>query len=84
MIFASRRRRNEPDPHLHTKVVLFSVGAVLGLAGMALEFPLLVVLAILVLAVGVALRVFPGRESPEEDAPEGREAGSLGGKEDHE
>ena len=75
MIFASRRSRKGPDPHLNTKVILFSVGAVLGLAGMALEFPLLVVLAILVLAVGVGLRVFPrGADPPEEADPEGGEA----------
>jgi Na+-transporting methylmalonyl-CoA/oxaloacetate decarboxylase gamma subunit len=72
VIFASRRSRKGHDPHLNTKVILFSVGAVLGLAGMALEFPLLVLLAILVLAVGVALRMFPRRaESSGESDPEG-------------
>lgn len=59
MIFASRRSRKGPDPHLDRKVALFGVGAVLAMAGIGLEASWLVGLAILVLAVGVGLGLFP-------------------------
>jgi hypothetical protein len=59
VIFARRGKRG-PDPHLPKKVQLFFLAAALALVGMALESSLLVGLAILALAVGLALRFLPG------------------------
>lgn len=62
MIFLDRSRREE-DPHLEWKIVLFWVGAALALAGMAMERPLLVTVAIVVLVVGFLLRFLPSTSS---------------------
>jgi len=75
MIFASRRSREGPDPHLEMKVILFFVGAVLALAGIKLDSSLLVGLAIVILMGGVALRLIPEKEPPAEDSPTDQDGG---------
>ena len=69
MIFARRGDRG-PDPFVWPKVLLFVVGAVLGLVGMAMEESILVTVAILVLFVAVALRVAGGRRKTDGQDPE--------------
>ena len=66
----SHRRRGE-DRWLEWKVRLFSVAAVLGLAGIYLEERWLTGAAIVVLGGGMGLRLLPGggsmRDIPDED-----------------
>lgn len=74
MIFLDRSRRGE-DPHLEWKIVLFWVGAVLALAGMAMDRPVLVTVAIVVLVVGFLLRFPPffSSDSPPSSEEKGEE-----------
>ena len=66
MVGVDRRKRG-PDPHLDWKVRLFFAGALLAVAGIALESSLLVVAAIVTLFVGFALRFFrPGGQGSSE------------------
>lgn len=69
MLRLDRDRR--AGPWLEWKVRLFTVGAVLALAGIYLEESWMVYAAIAVLAAGVGLRFFaPSPESPaDEDEP---------------
>ncbi len=60
MIFLDRRRRGE-DPHLDWKIRLFIVGAVIALLGMARDASWMLVVGILVLLAGAALRFFSPR-----------------------
>lgn len=60
MIFRPTRESRGPDRFLEAKMIIFTIGAALGIAGMISENRLLVGLALLVLLVGVAMR-FVGR-----------------------
>ncbi len=73
MIF-TRRGEKGADPFLERKVQLFLAGGVLALAGVGLDSPLLVGLAIIILVFGMALRFIP-RKGPSCDSgvPEGEE-----------
>ena len=77
------RQRYGPDPYYHWKVILFSVGAGLGLFGMISNRDWFVLAAIPILVVGVVLRWF-GRKSSDGDGelenPDDP-AGSPGGEE---
>lgn len=73
MIFLSRSPGG-PDPYLEWKVGIFAVGAVLGLAGIALDERWLVWAALAVLAAGfvlAALGRLAERASEEPDEEEG-------------
>lgn len=74
--FVSHRRRGD-DRWLEWKVRLFSVAAVLGLAGIYFEERRLTGAAILVLAGGILLRLIPLRE-PVDDG-HARRDGDEGG-----
>ena len=67
------RRRRSADPTLPHRMALLAVGAVLGLAGMLWQRPILTSAGIIVLAAGLLLGVVSrrraqniDRESPEE------------------
>lgn len=60
--FRPSRERRGPDPRLHLKILLFVIGAALGIAGMVLERTWLIALAIVLLAVGVLLRLLPSAD----------------------
>lgn len=64
MIFLNRSRAGT-DNHLEWKVRLFLLGAALAMVGIGLESTVLVVLAILVLVAGAALRFLPGGDAAE-------------------
>lgn len=55
-IFRPSRETRGPDPFLNLKVVLFALGAAIGIAGIISGRELLVGIGVLVLAVGVLLR----------------------------
>jgi hypothetical protein len=55
-IFRPSRETRGPDPFLNLKVVLFALGAALGIAGIISGRELLVGIGVLVLVVGVLLR----------------------------
>jgi hypothetical protein len=69
VIFRPSRSRAGPDRWVHHKMLLFVLGAALGLTGVALDSTVLVNIGIVVLLVGVLLR-FAGRH---------REAAALRG-----
>ena len=52
------REKRGPDPHLDLKILLFLIGAILALTGMATERPTLVWLAFLPLSIVALLRFF--------------------------
>jgi len=60
VIFLDRGRSGE-DPHLDWKIRLFIVGAVVALLGMARDASWMLVVGILVLLAGAALRFLPSR-----------------------
>jgi len=62
MIFRPSRERRGPDRFLEAKMVLFAVGAALGIAGMITENRLIIWFALAVLLVGFALRFLGQRE----------------------
>jgi hypothetical protein len=66
------RRTGRASRWLEWKVRIFAIGAVLGLAGIFLDEQSLVTAALVVLAVGAALRLLP----------EGKETGEGGGEAD--
>ncbi len=68
-LFRPSRERYGPDPYYHWKVILFTMGAGIGLFGMISNRDWLVLVAIPVLAAGVALR-WLGRQRPGDDSPE--------------
>lgn len=55
-IFRPSREARGPDPFLNLKLVLFALGAALGIAGIIAGSEILVGIGILVLAIGVLLR----------------------------
>lgn len=61
MFRPSRRRSDQADPHLLWKVRLFALGAVLAVAGIALDFVWLRWTGIAVLAAALLLRFLPDR-----------------------
>ena len=65
-LFRPSRERYGPDPLYEWKVILFSVGAGMGLFGMISNRDWLVLAAIPVLAVGVTLRWFGRRRSADD------------------
>ena len=60
MVFMDRSRKAEDYPWLPWKVRIFLVGAVVAVAGMAMESRVLVGISIGILAFGFALRFLPG------------------------
>lgn len=66
MAFVSHRRRGD-DRWLEWKVRLFSVAAMLGLAGIYFEERRLTGAAILVLTGGILLRLIPRRDRGDDD-----------------
>ncbi len=75
-LFRPSRERYGPEPYYHWKVIVFTIGAGMGLFGMISNRDWLVLAAIPVLAVGVALRWF-GRRRPGDDSPEGESPDSA-------
>ncbi len=72
-LFRPSRQRHGPDPYYHWKVILFSVGAAFGLGAIFTDHDWLILVAVPILAVGVALRWLPGgsgRRGEEEDEAE--------------
>lgn len=61
-LFRPSRERRGPDPYYHWKVILFSIGAAFGLGGIFTDYDWLVLVAIPILAVGVALRWLPSKD----------------------
>ena len=60
MVFMDRSRKAEDYPWLPWKVRIFLVGAVVAVAGMAMESRVLVGISIGILAFGFGLRFLPG------------------------
>ena len=60
------RRTGRASRWLEWKVRIFAVGAVLGLAGIFLDESALITAALVVLAVGAALRLLPEEREPRE------------------
>ena len=87
-LFRPTRARRGPDPYYDWKVGAFTLGAALGLAGIFTNRDSLVLVAVPILALGIALRWLPRRgtgsaadhepdddEAPsEESEPEGAHA----------
>lgn len=69
-LFRPSRERYGPDPYYHWKVILFSIGAGMGLFGMISNRDWLVLAAIPVLVVGVVLRWLGRKRSAEGDQGE--------------
>lgn len=65
MVFVDRRRRAESYPWLVWKVRLFVAGAVLAVAGMALEMRWLLGIATAFLVTAFLLRILPGGQGLE-------------------
>lgn len=61
------RRTRRGDPWLPLKIILFSVGAILALAGMVLDSDLIILAAGLTLAAGLLLRFVPRGGEVEEE-----------------
>ncbi|HEX7119392.1 MAG TPA: hypothetical protein VF212_11420 [Longimicrobiales bacterium] len=59
--FRPSREARGPDPYLRLKTVLFILGAIVGLVGIAMENDWLVGIGIAILAAGVALRALARR-----------------------
>jgi membrane protein implicated in regulation of membrane protease activity len=66
MIFRPDRSRRGADPAIGYKMLIFVVGAVAGIAGIALEMDWLIIIALLVLLCGLVLRFAARRR---EDPP---------------
>jgi hypothetical protein len=58
------RSRRDPDIWLGEKMIFFATGAALGLAGMVTGRDWLIWVAIVVLGIGFALRLFSRRTAP--------------------
>ncbi|HUG39005.1 MAG TPA: hypothetical protein VMM12_00885 [Longimicrobiales bacterium] len=67
------RRDARDDAWLPAKVALFTVGALLAVAGMALGNDWVIGGAALVLAAGIGVRFLPREEAPEEEEEEEEE-----------
>lgn len=67
ILFVRRSRREEPDPYVGLKMLLFALGAVMALAGMLLTWTWLVAAAMVVLVVGFAVRFLPARAGKDEE-----------------
>lgn len=74
-----RRRPPTDDRWLRAKIWIFSIGAVLALAGMALEEDRLVAVAAVVLLVGMALRFLDRQEPSDGSTPEPGDASGEAG-----
>ncbi|MGH7552622.1 MAG: hypothetical protein ACREMQ_06295 [Longimicrobiales bacterium] len=61
-LFRASRTRRGPDPYLPHKMLIFVIGAALGIAGIASERTWLVNVGIGVLLLGVVLRVIAQRK----------------------
>ncbi len=79
-LFHGRSRRN--DPRLEWKVALFTVAAVIGLAGMYFDERWMGGVAIALLASAMLLRLLPGGESAELAGSDDSETASEGGRSD--
>lgn len=68
-LFRPSRERRGPDRWLDLKLLLFSLGAAVGLTGMLLGRDWVIFTAIGILALGVLVRFLPGEQDPagEED-----------------
>lgn len=60
-MFRPSRETRGPDPFLQWKIVIFVIGALAGLVGVATENPWLVWIGVAVLVSGVLLRAFGRR-----------------------
>ena len=69
-IFRPSRTVRGVDPYFRHKVIIFAIGAPLGIAGMSSRRDWLVALAIAVLAVGVLLRVLSARQRARDSQPD--------------
>ncbi len=58
-LFRPSRESYGPDPYYQWKTILFAIGAALGLGAIFTEHDWLILVAVPVLAVGVALRWLP-------------------------
>ncbi len=74
-LFRPSRARRGPDPYYHWKVIVFSIGAAFGLGGIFTEHDWMILVAVPILAVGVALRWLPrpGEAGPDRPGDEGDE-----------
>jgi hypothetical protein len=63
MFMASRRERTGNERFFAIRVVIFSLGAALGIAGMLSEIDWLVWIAIGVLVIGIVLRMVGSRRA---------------------
>lgn len=61
MVFRPSRESRGPDRFLDAKVILFALGAAIGIAGIISGRGLFVGIGILVLAIGALLRFVGGR-----------------------
>lgn len=66
-LFRASREHKPPDPHTNIKIVIFSIGAVLALLGMALDNRWIIYAAIGALAIGLILRLIAARRERLED-----------------
>lgn len=74
LVFMDRSRRADEYPWLPWKVRLFLLGAVLALGGMATQRDWLILVAVVILGLGFAIRFLPGGTGMvREEADEGEE-----------
>jgi hypothetical protein len=69
-LFHASRDTQGDDRFLRLKVIIFVIGAALGIAGMSSRRDWLVATAIGVLAIGIVLRVLSARQRAHEADPE--------------
>jgi hypothetical protein len=67
MLFRPRRATEGPDPLLDLRILLFAIGAVAGILGMALSLSWLVYSAMSVLAVGIIIGLIRRRRAERDD-----------------
>jgi hypothetical protein len=67
ILFVRRSRREQPDPYVGLKMLLFALGAVMAVAGMLLVWTWLVAAAMVVLVVAFAVRFLPARGQKDEE-----------------
>lgn len=61
MIFRPSRERRGPDRFLEAKMIIFTLGAILAIAGMITDNRLMIIVALAVLLTGIALRLLGRR-----------------------
>ena len=79
-LFRPSRTHRGPDPYYHWKTIVFAIGAAFGLAGIFTDHDWLILLAVPILAVGVALRWLPrpGQDEGGEEPPDEADADEDG------